>query len=275
MPENSQIIAAKKPRIIAVANQKGGVGKTTTTVNLATTLAAVGRKVILVDLDPQGNASTGLGIPHADRALGSYNLLFDNKSLADVSRGTIVPDLRIAPASADLAGAEIELIDTESREHRLRLALEKTGADANYIMIDCPPSLGLLTLNALIAAKEILVPAQCEFYALEGLSNLVKTIDRVRKNFNPALNICGIALTMFDARNNLSQHVADDVRDFFGKQVFETVIPRNVRISEAPSHGKPALLYDPKCPGSKAYMDLAREVIGQEKALSPLPPGEG
>ncbi|MEI6986633.1 MAG: ParA family protein [Rhodospirillaceae bacterium] len=251
-------------RVIAVANQKGGVGKTTTAINLATALAAVGKKVLIIDFDPQGNASTGLGIPRAKRNLGSYEILFDNVPLAAVVAPSPIPNLFIVTSSVELSGAEIELVNADAREYRLRDALTREDLDFDYVLIDCPPALGLLTLNALVAANAVLVPLQCEFYALEGLSHLVRTIERVRRTFNPTLDIQGVVLTMFDKRNNLSESVAADVRGFFGEKVYETVIPRNVRVSEAPSHGKPVVIYDMRCPGSQAYIMLAGEVLKRE-----------
>jgi chromosome partitioning protein len=252
------------PRTIAIANQKGGVGKTTTTINLATALAAVGRSVLVVDFDPQGNASTGLGIPRAKRQVGSYDVVFASATLDEVAQPSAIPNLAIVTSSVELSGAEIELVPMANREFRLRDAIDRSTLPFDYILIDCPPALGLLTLNALVAAQSVLVPLQCEFYALEGLSHLVRTIERVRRSFNPDLEIQGVVLTMFDRRNNLSESVAADVRSFFGDKVYETVIPRNVRVSEAPSHGKPALLYDVRCPGSQAYIHLAGEILRRE-----------
>ena len=252
-------------RIIAIANQKGGVGKTTTAINLATALAAVGEKVLLLDLDPQGNASTGLGISRQSRGVTSYHVLIGEQPVTAAIVPTKVPRLAVVPASVDLSGAEIELVSAEHREYRLRHALARQPLAYGYVLIDCPPSLGLLTLNALVAAQAVLVPLQCEFYALEGLSHLVRTIERVKRHLNPALDIQGVVLTMFDKRNNLSDLVAADVRDHFGDKVYETVIPRNVRISEAPSHGKPVLLYDFRCPGAQAYVHLAGEVLRRER----------
>jgi len=254
-------------RVIAVVNQKGGVGKTTTTVNLATAIAAVGKRVLIVDADPQGNASTGFGIARAERGVGCYELMFDGLAVEDVAMKTIIPNLSIITSTTDLAGAEIQLVNTERREFRMRDAFERSMKDYDFILIDCPPSLNLITLNALVAADGVLVPLQVEFYALEGISSLLQTIEAIRARFNPTLEIQGVVLTMYDKRNSLSDAVASDVRAYFGEQVYETVIPRNVRISEAPSHGKPVLLYDLKCPGSRAYMLLAGEILKREAKL--------
>ncbi|MDD3289055.1 MAG: ParA family protein [Alphaproteobacteria bacterium] len=251
-------------RILAVVNQKGGVGKTTTTINLATAMAAVGKRVLIVDADPQGNASTGFGISRSERGAGCYELMFDGLSVEDVAVPTLVPGLSIITSSADLAGAEIQLVNEDRREFRLRDALQRSSINYDFMLIDCPPSLNLITLNSLIAADGLLVPMQPEFYALEGMTSLLQTIEAVRTRFNPALEIQGVILTMYDKRNNLSDAVAKDVREFFGERLYETVIPRNVRVSEAPSYGKPVLLYDLKCPGSKAYMQLASEVLRRE-----------
>jgi len=254
-------------RVLAVVNQKGGVGKTTTAINLATAMAAVDKRVLIVDADPQGNASTGLGIPRASRGAGCYELMFDGLSVEDVAQPTLIPNLSIITSSADLAGAEIQLVTTERREFRMKDALDRSTNNYDLMLIDCPPSLNLITLNALIAANALLVPLQVEFYALEGMTSLLQTIDAVRARFNPDLDIEGVVLTMYDKRNSLSTAVERDVRAYFGEKVFETVIPRNVRVSEAPSHGKPVLLYDLKCSGSQAYMHLASELLKRDAAF--------
>jgi chromosome partitioning protein len=254
-------------RVLAVANQKGGVGKTTTAINLATALAAVGERVLLIDSDPQGNASTGLGLTHDEREPGTYELLMGAAELDEVIRPTKVPNLMIVPANVELAGAELEMMDLDRRQHRLKDAIEGRVGGFDHVLIDCPPSLTLLTVNAMVAADAVLVPLQCEFFALEGLGQLLRTVERIRGTLNPTLDVQGVVLTMFDKRNNLSDQVAADVRGFLGDKVYETVIPRNVRISEAPSHGVPALIYDHRAPGSTAYMALAREVIKREQAL--------
>jgi chromosome partitioning protein len=254
---------------IAVANQKGGVGKTTTCINLATALAAVGWRVVLVDLDPQGNASTGLGVAASKRTLSSYDVLIGSASAVEAAVSTRVPRLDLLPATVDLSGAEVEMVPLEDRAHRLDKALGAAPPGRwDICLVDCPPSLGLLTVNALVAARQLLIPLQCEFFALEGLSQLLQTVERIRTSFNPELAILGVALTMFDRRNNLSQAVADDVRACLGPAVFDTVVPRNVRLSEAPSHGLPALIYDLRCPGSEAYVRLAREMIGRLPQLA-------
>jgi chromosome partitioning protein len=249
---------------VVVANQKGGVGKTTTAINLTTALAAIGWKVLLVDMDPQGNASTGLGVSQAQRERSTYDVLIGGASLVESIVATRVPKLDLLPATVDLSGAEVELVALEDRAHRLDKALDAVPPGRwDICLIDCPPSLGLLTVNALVAARHLLVPLQCEFFALEGLSQLLQTVERIRLAFNPGLAILGVALTMFDRRNNLSQAVAEDVRACLGPAVFETVIPRNVRLSEAPSHGLPALIYDLRCAGSEAYVRLARELMAR------------
>jgi chromosome partitioning protein len=259
----------KRPRVLVVANQKGGVGKTTTAINLGTALAAVGETTLVIDLDPQGNASTGLGIGRNDRKVSSYDVLTGGVPLAEAIIPTRIPGLHIVPATVELSGAEFELISEARRNFRLRDALAEFAAGDSrfsYALIDCPPALGLLTVNAMAAADAVVVPLQCEFFALEGLSQLLKTIERVRTNLNPELEVQGVILTMFDKRNNLSDEVAADVRAHLGDKVYQTVIPRNVRISEAPSHGLPALVYDLRCPGSQAYIKLAGELIQRERA---------
>jgi chromosome partitioning protein len=257
-------------RVLVVANQKGGVGKTTTAINLGTALAAIGERVLILDLDPQGNASTGLGIDRRHRILSSYDVLLGAATLSEAVLETSVPRLKVVPSTLDLLGVEMELAALPDRALRLRKALAvlaAQGAGFDHVLIDCPPSLNLLTINAMAAADAVLVPLQCEFFALEGLSQLLKTIDQVRQSVNPSLAIQGIVLTMFDPRNNLASQVVDDVRKFMGEKVYQTVIPRNVRVSEAPSHGKPVLLYDLKCSGSQAYLRLASEVIQREKRV--------
>ncbi|MBI1260256.1 MAG: AAA family ATPase [Rhizobiales bacterium] len=284
--ENNVIPAAaeSRPRILVIANQKGGVGKTTTAINLGTALAAVGERVLIIDLDPQGNASTGLGVSRAERKVSSYDVLIGSSLVEDAIIPTQVPGLDIVPSTMDLLGAELELASVPRRSHRLRDALVRmprggkprgesdeekafTSRPYTYLLIDCPPSLNLLTINAMTASDAILVPLQCEFFALEGLSQLLRTVERVRSSLNPRLEIQGIVLTMFDQRNKLSDQVASDVRQHLGDKVYRTVIPRNVRISEAPSYGKPALVYDHRCAGSKAYMKLAAEMISRERAI--------
>lgn len=253
---------------ITVANQKGGVGKTTTAINLATAMAAIGWRVLLIDLDPQGNASTGLGVGQSQRENSSYDVLMGAATLTEAVVATKIPRLDLVPATVDLSGAEIELVEVDQRAQRLKTALD-TAPEGRWdvVLIDCPPSLGLLTINALVAAQSLLVPLQCEFFALEGLSQLLQTFERIRAKFNPTLTILGVVLTMYDRRNRLTEQVSEDVRACLGTAVFETVIPRNVRLSEAPSHGLPALIYDHRCAGSEAYMALAREVIGRLPAL--------
>ena len=263
--------ARPAPRVLAVANQKGGVGKTTTAINLGTALAAVGERVLLVDMDPQGNASTGLGVPLAARRSTTYDVIVDGQSMAEAAVETAVPGLAIVPSDPDLSGIEIEMAKAERRNFRLRDAIDRLRSDPvspgySYILIDCPPSLNLLTVNSMSAADAVLVPLQCEFFALEGLTQLMRTVDLVRSSLNPRLEIQGVVLTMYDRRNTLSAQVAQDVREHFGEKVYETVIPRNVRVSEAPSFGKPALIYDLKCAGSQAYLRLAKEVVGRERA---------
>ncbi|MCW2284195.1 chromosome partitioning protein [Rhodoblastus acidophilus] len=261
-------------RILVLANQKGGVGKTTTAINLGTALAAIGETVLIVDLDPQGNASTGLGIDPSRRKLSTYDVLTGGATLAAVAQSTVVPRLYMAPSTMDLLGLELAIADQKDRSFRLRNALTRFSADnlsspdkVTYVLIDCPPSLNLLTINGLAASDSVLVPLQCEFFALEGLSQLLSTVEHVKRSLNPGLTIHGVVLTMFDGRNNLASQVVADVRSFLGDKVYETVIPRNVRVSEAPSYGKPVLLYDLKCNGSQAYLKLASEVIQRERDL--------
>jgi chromosome partitioning protein len=263
--------SVKSPRVLALANQKGGVGKTTTAINLGTALAAIGERVLIIDLDPQGNASTGLGIDRRHRECSTYDVLIGEAQLREAISTTAVPRLHIAPSTMDLSGIELQISTARDRAYRLRNAINalNSGGDSDYtyVLIDCPPSLNLLTVNAMAASNAILVPLQCEFFALEGLSQLIKTVEQVKETLNPDLTIHGIVLTMFDSRNNLSNQVVADVREFMGRKVYDTVIPRNVRISEAPSYGKPVLVYDLKCVGSEAYLRLATEIIQREKEL--------
>ncbi len=284
-PVQKDVAVPHKTRVFVIANQKGGVGKTTTAINLGTALAAVERRTLIIDMDPQGNASTGLGISRDDRRVTTYEIMAESQPISRAIVHTRIPGLDIVPSTVDLSGAELELIGVERRSFRLRDALveflSETGRPGeassasdfgpspyHYILVDCPPSLNLLTINAMTAGDAVLVPLQCEFFALEGLSQLIRTIDLVKGSLNPDLDIQGIVLTMFDKRNNLSEQVASDVREHMGATVYETIIPRNVRISEAPSHGKPALLYDHKCAGSQAYIRLAREMIQRERLVS-------
>jgi len=267
--EAAEAKPAVLPRILVLANQKGGVGKTTTAINLGTALAAIGERALIIDLDPQGNASTGLGIDRKSRIASTYDVLVGERTVAEVVTPTAVPRLMIAPSTMDLLGVELEISGHSDRSHKLKNAIKYFFSHDNpdaisYVLIDCPPSLNLLTINALAAADAVVVPLQCEFFALEGLSQLLKTVDQVRRSLNPSLTIHGIVLTMFDPRNSLASQVVADVRAFMGEKVYDTVIPRNVRVSEAPSHGKPVLLYDLKCMGSQAYLKLASEVIQRE-----------
>ena len=267
--DTNEVCSNLKPKVLVIANQKGGVGKTTTTVNLATALVAIKKRVLIVDFDPQGNATTGLGFDRSQIKTSSYNVLIEGACFESAVIATDIPRLSIVPASVHLAGAEVELVNAGRREYRLAEALEtlKEGS-FDYVLIDSPPSLNLLTINALTAADAVLVPLQVEFYALEGLSHLLKTIEKVRQKFNPQLEIQGVVLTMFDRRNNLSEMVAEDVRNHLGDKVYNTIIPRNVRISEAPSYGKPVLLYDHKCAGARAYIHLAGELLQREQTTS-------
>ncbi len=268
---HSELMTRAPPRVLVLANQKGGVGKTTTAINLGTALAAIGERVLLIDLDPQGNASTGLGIDRKARIFSSYDVIALGRPLAEATLPTVVPRLTIVPSTLDLLGVELEISTHHDRSHKLKHAIQDLPnshseyADMSYILIDCPPSLNLLTINALAAAHAVVVPLQCEFFALEGLSQLLSTVEQVRKTLNPALTIHGVVLTMFDPRNSLASQVVADVRAFMGDKVYQTVIPRNVRVSEAPSHGKPVLLYDLKCAGSQAYLKLASELIQRER----------
>ena len=268
-----RISPARAPRVLAVANQKGGVGKTTTAINLGTALAAIGEEVLIIDLDPQGNASTGLGIDRRSRRHSTYDVLIGEATLRDAIVPTAVPRLHLATSTLDLSGLELQIGQQRDRAYRLRNALAPLSTPTpgatnfSYVLVDCPPSLNLLTVNAMAAANAILVPLQCEFFALEGLSQLLKTVEQVRQQLNPELAIHGIVLTMYDSRNNLSTQVVADVRQFMGRKVYDTIIPRNVRVSEAPSYGKPVLVYDLKCSGSEAYLRLATEVIQREKEL--------
>ena len=260
----------RQPHILALANQKGGVGKTTTAINLAAGLAELGKRILLVDIDPQGNSSTGLGIRPDARKKTSYDLIVDGVPLQDVVIETGIPDVMIIPANADLSSADLDIVANEKRSYLLHDALRRPEMDAysfDYILIDCPPALSLLTVNALVACNSVLVPLQCEFFALEGLSQLLSTVEQVKRSLNPRLTIHGIVLTMFDPRNKLATQVVADVRDHMGEKVYDTVIPRNVRVSEAPSYGKPALLYDLRCAGSQAYLKLASEIIQRERRI--------
>ncbi len=276
IPQDAATEPASRPRVLVMANQKGGVGKTTTAINLGTALAAIGEHVLIIDLDPQGNASTGLGIDRKSRVASSYDALVGERTLGDVILPTAVPRLSIAPSTMDLLGVELEISGDSDRAFKLRKALQtffqadkERQEPITYVLVDCPPSLNLLTINALAAADAVVVPLQCEFFALEGLSQLLSTVDQVRRTLNPALTIHGVVLTMFDPRNSLAGQVVADVRAHMGDKVYDTVIPRNVRISEAPSHGKPALLYDLRCAGSQAYLKLASEVIQREGRWRP------
>lgn len=259
----------KHGEIIAITNQKGGVGKTTTAVNLATGFAAVGKQVLLIDLDPQGNASTGLGIGQAFRNPSTYAMLVDEAPLDSVVKPTVIPNLSILPSTVDLSAIDVELATTEAREYRLKNQLKACNARYDYVIIDCPPSLGLSTINALAASSSVIIPLQCEFYALEGLAHLLHTIELVKRNMNPELDIKGILLTMYDRRSRLTLEVEADVRAHLGDKVFNTIVPRNIRLSEAPSHGRPAIIYDFRCPGSQAYLHLAREILKKDALKTP------
>jgi chromosome partitioning protein len=268
VPEPAGPALVARTRILAVANQKGGVGKTTTAINLATALGAAGRRVLLVDLDPQGNASTGFGIARTARPVTAYDVLIGRATFDAALLATEIPQVDLVPATVDLSAAEVELVGDARRNYRLRDAFVGLTREYDHILIDCPPSLGVLTVNALAAAHAVLVPLQCEFFALEGLSLLLRTIERVRGSLNPLLQMHGVVLTMFDRRNNLSEQVARDVRSFLGDRVYETIIPRNVRVSEAPSHGRPVLLYDFRSAGAQAYAHLAGEMLRRESRLA-------
>lgn len=257
-------------RIVSIANQKGGVGKTTTAINLGTALAACKKSILLIDLDPQGNASTGLGVQPSDRNVTTYDVILGDAMLSEAVTKTRIPGFDLVPSVVDLSAAEIELVERPRREFALKETLGGLKQDYDYVLIDCPPSLGLLTVNALAASDSVLVPLQCEFFALEGLSLLLRSVERVRRNLNPNLDVQGVLLTMFDKRNNLAQQVATDVRSFLGKRVYETIVPRNVRVSEAPSHGLPVMLYDFRCPGSQAYVHLAGEVLRRDQEAAEI-----
>lgn len=252
-------------RVVAIANQKGGVGKTTTAINLGTALAACKKSILLIDLDPQGNASTGLGVQPSDRNVTTYDVILGDAKFSDAVTETQIPGFDLVPSVVDLSAAEVELVGRQRREFALKERMADLHRSYDYVLIDCPPSLGLLTVNALVASHSVLVPLQCEFFALEGLSLLLRSVERVRRNLNPSLDVQGVLLTMFDKRNNLAQQVATDVRSFLGKRVYDTIVPRNVRVSEAPSHGLPVLLYDFRCPGSQAYVHLAGEVMRRDQ----------